>query len=537
MQMAAAGVDAGGGDVWTDPDLANASYDSVSFSVASQETSTRGLFFKPDGLSAYTVGLVSDQVHQYGLSTAWDISSASFVRSFSVSAQEDQATGLAFKSDGTKMYIIGAVGDDVNEYGLSTAWDISSASYNQNFSVSAKDTAPQDVAFSENGSTFYITGASDSIHSYNMSSAWDVSTAAFQSTISVSSQDASPNGLFVAPDGLSIFIVGSITDAVYRYTMTTAFDLSTASYSGSSFGVSSQEGSASALYFKPDGSKMYVVGTSNNTIYQYSTVASSWTDPDLANASYDSVSFSVSGQESIPIGLFFKPDGTKMYVSGPSSDAVYQYSLSTAWNLSTASYDSVSFSVSSQDLSAASIYFKSDGTKMYLAGYTGDSVYQYTLSTAWDLSTASYDSVSFSVASQATTPFSLIFKPDGTKMFLTDGTSDAVKEYSLSTAWDISTASYQASFGVGSQEANPYGLESNPDGTKMYIVGIANDTVYEYDLSTAWDITTASYGSVSFSVASQSSQPAPVSMRFRNDGQKLYVSDAGSDTIYQYSTD
>jgi len=262
-----------------------------------------------------------------------------------------------------------------------------------------------------------------------------------------------------------------------------------------------------------------------------------WTNPDLANASYDSVSFSVSGQESIPIGLFFKPDGTKMYVSGPSSDAVYQYSLSTAWDLSTASYDSVSFSVSSQDLSAAGIYFKSDGTKMYLAGYTGDSVYQYTLSTAWDLSTASYDSVSFSVASQATTPFSLIFKPDGTKMFLTDGTSDAVKEYSLSTAWDISTASYQASFGVASQETNPYGLEFNPDGTKMYILGITTDTVYEYDLSTAWDITTASYSSVSFSVASQSSQPAPVSMRFRNDGQKLYVSDAGSDTIFQYSTD
>ena len=259
-----------------------------------------------------------------------------------------------------------------------------------------------------------------------------------------------------------------------------------------------------------------------------------WTDPDLANASYDSVSFSVAGQESIPIGLFFKPDGTKMYVSGPISDAIYQYSLSTAFDLSTASYDSVSFSVSSQDLSAAGIYFKSDGTKMYLVGYTGDSVYQYTLSTAWDLSTSSYDSVSFSVASQAATPFALVFKPDGTKMFVTDGTSDAVKEYSLGTAWDISTSSYQASSSVASQDTNPYGLEFNPDGTKMYIVGITSDTVYEYDLSTSWDITATSYNSVSFSVASQSS--LPVSMRFRNDGQKLYVSDVGTDTIYQYST-
>jgi DNA-binding beta-propeller fold protein YncE len=255
---------------------------------------------------------------------------------------------------------------------------------------------------------------------------------------------------------------------------------------------------------------------------------------DLANASYDSVSFSVAGQETVPVGLFFKPDGLKMYVSGPVSDIVFQYSLSTAFDISTASYDSVSFSVSSQDASTAGLFFKPDGTKMYVVGYTGDSVYQYSLSSAWDLSTASYDNVSYSVASQANTPFGIWFKPDGTKMFVTDNGSDAVKEYSLSTAWNISTSSYQASFSVSSQEPAPYGLEFNPDGTKMYIVGINNDAVNEYDLSTAWDISTASYNSVSFSVASQSG--TPTSIRFRNDGQKLYVSDSGTDTIYQYST-
>jgi hypothetical protein len=46
-----------------------------------------------------------------------------------------------------------------------------------------------------------------------------------------------------------------------------------------------------------------------------------WTDPDLANASYDSVSFSVAGQE-----MFFKADGSKMYVIGITTDTIYQYS-------------------------------------------------------------------------------------------------------------------------------------------------------------------------------------------------------------------
>ena len=69
-----------------------------------------------------------------------------------------------------------------------------------------------------------------------------------------------------------------------------------------------------------------------------------------------------------------------MYVVGNTNDSVYQYSLSTAWDLSTASYDYSSFSVSSQDATPLGIAFKSDdGTKMYMAGVTNSSVYQYSI--------------------------------------------------------------------------------------------------------------------------------------------------------------
>ena len=48
---------------------------------------------------------------------------------------------------------------------------------------------------------------------------------------------------------------------------------------------------------------------------------------DASTASYDSVSFDVGSQESSPRGVTFKPDGTKMYLIGFSSDSVHQYSL------------------------------------------------------------------------------------------------------------------------------------------------------------------------------------------------------------------
>ena len=47
---------------------------------------------------------------------------------------------------------------------------------------------------------------------------------------------------------------------------------------------------------------------------------------DLANAAYDSVSFSLSGQDTNPRGIVFNPTGTKMYVVGFSSDRIHQYS-------------------------------------------------------------------------------------------------------------------------------------------------------------------------------------------------------------------
>lgn len=260
-----------------------------------------------------------------------------------------------------------------------------------------------------------------------------------------------------------------------------------------------------------------------------------WTDPDLANASYDSVSFSVTAEASDPHGIFFKPDGTKMYVTDDGNNALYQYSLSTAWDVSTASYDSVSFSVVTQESIPTQVYFKPDGTKFYLTGFASDTVFEYSLSTAWDLSTASYNSVSFDASGTTTTPNALSFKPDGTKFFLGDFITDLIYQFSLSTAWDLSTASYDSvSFSVASQEGTVSDIHFNPDGDKMYIIGPNADSVFQYSLSTAWDLSTASYDSISFSATSQEGNAR--GMAFKNDGSKLYVTGYNNNTIYQYST-
>jgi DNA-binding beta-propeller fold protein YncE len=261
-----------------------------------------------------------------------------------------------------------------------------------------------------------------------------------------------------------------------------------------------------------------------------------WTDPDLANASYDSVSFSVATEDASPFDCFFKPDGTKMYVVGQGNDALYQYTLSTAWDLSSASYDSVSFSLSTQDTGTLGVFFKPDGTKFYIAGNANNSVFEYNLSTAWDISTASYSTNSFSVTSQDATPAGVFFREDGLRMFVVGLQNNSVYQYTLSSAWDVSTASYDTKLlSVATQSTGASGLFFNPDGTKVWVTATVGDNVYQYTLSTAWDISTATYDSISFDVSAQDGGPR--GFFFKPDGSKMYLVGSVNDTIYQYSTD
>ena len=255
-------------------------------------------------------------------------------------------------------------------------------------------------------------------------------------------------------------------------------------------------------------------------------------DPyDISSAVYDGVSFSIAAQDSYPSGLFFKPDGTKMYVLGLNNDTVFQYTLSTAFDLSTASYDSVSILVN-QDTSPYSLTFSSDGTKMYMLGNTNDRVFQYNLSTAYDISTTSYVGVFFNMSGQDNNALGLAFNNDGTKMYMAGNANDSIFQYSLSTGFDLSTASYDSvSLDVSGQDLAPADLTFNGDGTKMYVLGAANNSIFQYSLSTAFDISTASYDSVSFSPSGGSSSCA-----FNSDGTKIYVGDWSTDAIYQYST-
>jgi len=220
------------------------------------------------------------------------------------------------------MYVIGQGGDDVNEYDLSTAWNVSTASYLQNFSIAAEETFPQGVFFKPDGLKMYVIGTvGDDVNEYDLSLAWDISTASFLQSSSVAAQDTNPAGLFFRADGLKMYVIGFTGDAVYEYDLSTAWDVSTTSYV-QNFSVAAQETNPTGVFFNPNGFKMYVIGSSGDDVNEYD-LNSVW---DVSTASYVQ-NFSVSLEETSPQDVFFKPDGTVMYVVGSASDAVWAYSL------------------------------------------------------------------------------------------------------------------------------------------------------------------------------------------------------------------
>ena len=102
------------------------------------------------------------------------------------------------------------------------------------------------------------------------------------------------------------------------------------------------------------------------------------------------------------------------------------------------------------------------------------------------------------------------FKPDGTIMYVTRRISPAsdsdagrrgyINQYSLSTAFDISTATLISTTQLtepGETDASfaflPHAIEFKPDGTRMFVIKNTGTKVYQYDLSTPWNVSTISF--------------------------------------------
>ena len=248
----------------------------------------------------------------------------------------------------------------------------------------------------------------------------------------------------------------------------------------------------------------------------------------------------------------FKPDGTIMYVTNRENDdtsevdSVIEYSLSTPFDISTATLTS-STTLTNIDKPHA-IHFKPDGKVMYVVDNGSLTIEQYNLTTAWDSSTLVHDD-NFAISDENQLR-ALAFKYDGTKMYVTGNETEVIQQFTLSTPWDVASATKDSteSSALTDKEDNPRSIQFNSDGTIFYIGGNGSDSIHKYTLSTPWDVSTLEFSqSYSFSAQVDSSVTHSImaGFIFTANFTKLYItqdtdsrqSQTGVNTIYEYSVD
>ena len=243
----------------------------------------------------------------------------------------------------------------------------------------------------------------------------------------------------------------------------------------------------------------------------------------LSLDNYEVNRLDISDEEKKPFGVTFNNDGTKMFMVGETSgndgvaDDVHEYVLSTPYDTSTATFR-VGFSTLSENNKLRQIQFNKDGSKMFVSGRrvdqnpNGNFIFQYSLSTNFDLSTATYSGNSFqaNTANVGITKslYGFAFNNDGTMMFLSDGSTDGtstekVYQLSLETAFDLSGSitvirsvdleALQDTVEPVNGETEPSGIAFNQDGTRMFLIGQKGNDVNQYTLSVGFNISTASF--------------------------------------------
>ena len=110
-------------------------------------------------------------------------------------------------------------------------------------------------------------------------------------------------------------------------------------------------------------------------------------DVSLDTASYASKSFAFNGTTSDAAwAMHIHPDGSKMWLAADTNPPIiYQFTMSTPGDMSTASYDSKSFTINTPSWldNPRDLHFNSDASKMYVHQYISDDVFQFSLSISW----------------------------------------------------------------------------------------------------------------------------------------------------------
>lgn len=234
---------------------------------------------------------------------------------------------------------------------------------------------------------FFATFQSTSqIRRYTVGTAYNVSTMSTTTTNVLATGQTNSSGLFIDNSGTRVFTV-NFSSEVKKWILSTPWDLTTATLSQTQTLTSDNSGRDIAI--SADGMKLLFLGSQFDQIQTYS-FNTAWDLSSLVNTGpYTGLTFTT------PAAMTTNAIGTRAYVFDNSANTVYQLEWDSTNN--TLTYSGVNKSFSAQIASGSGCCWSVDGTKFFANNFTGETVFQYTASTPYDLSSTTYASISQTV--------------------------------------------------------------------------------------------------------------------------------------------
>ena len=209
-------------------------------------------------------------------------------------------------------------------------------------------------------------------------------TLASVNSSSIAGTIITPKGIYITDDGTKIFAQESGSDdGVFRFDMSTAFDITTETFTNEKTKLTGV-GTPSSCFFKPDGTKYFVV--QSQVIYQatLSTPFDTSTQGTVTNYTFTSTS---SG-----VWIRFNDDGTKLYHRGLNVRfGIVEVILSTPYDITSATSE-ILYLPPTDTLEFDSIDFVNEGNDILIWDNVIQEADLINLSSPYDVSTMS-DSV------------------------------------------------------------------------------------------------------------------------------------------------
>ena len=285
--------------------------------------------------------------------------------------------------------------------------------------------------------------------------------------------------MFVSYHNLINKIASGADDFIAEYTLSTPFDISTATYAGDSERCSAVD---------PDHDNSMPAGD---------------------NATTKSI-----------IAFKFSDDGKKIFTAqrgmneNPGNSFVNRFDLTTPFDVSTCTYHSdvdidttaLQNGTNAGDRSTndrnnlQGIEITNDGTKLFVTmneNSGGQNIKQYNFGTPYDLSTLTLASTA--IILDDNNPFGMEFSKDGKRLFQSFRDNNVVVQFSLTNAFDLSSSTKDGEFDLSSLDSDLddlIGIKFSSNGLKIFAVHRADEAVYEFSLGCAFTLIAGSCPSI-----------------------------------------